>query len=70
MEPVAFTTAMADGTAADYARLGAAWQTHRDAHLADSVLAMRGPTLGYKIDRYQHSLQSAGRAAGNSSAWC
>ena len=65
MEQVAFTR-MADGTAEEYAFLGGHWRAHRDAHLADSLLGllegMRGPTLGYRIDRYQHSLQTATRA--------
>ena len=65
MERAAFT-AMADGAAEEYEFLGGLWRSHRDAHLADSVLAllegMRGPTLGYNIDRNRHSLQSATRA--------
>ena len=65
MDTVQFT-AMADGTREEYAFLGRLWDEHKQAHLADSVLgllkAMQGPTLGYKIDRYRHSLQSATRA--------
>ena len=65
MDTVTFTR-MADGTREEYAFLGGLWDSHKQAHLADSVLgllrAMRGPTLGYKIDRYQHSLQTATRA--------
>lgn len=65
METVTFTR-MADGTREEYEFLGKLWNGHIQMHLADSVLgllrAMQGPTLGYKIDRYQHSLQSATRA--------
>ncbi|MDP6705695.1 MAG: HD domain-containing protein [Alphaproteobacteria bacterium] len=65
MDSVAFTR-MADGTAAEYAVLGRLWQEHRDEHLADNLIALfeqtKGPTLGYKIDRYQHGLQAASRA--------
>ncbi len=65
METVSFTR-MADGTAEEYAFLGRLWTEHHQAQHADTVLgllkAMRGPTLGYKVDRYQHSLQTATRA--------
>lgn len=41
-------------------------QSHLRAHLADSVLdllrSMQGPTLGFQVDRYEHSLQTATRA--------
>ncbi len=64
MKTVSFT-AMKDGTAEDYAFL--AEQPIRDpAAMATGVLAllaqMAGPTFGYKIDRTQHSLQTATRA--------
>ena len=65
MDTVSFTR-MDQGTREEYDFLGGLWTAHKQDHLADSVLglltAMRGPTLGYKIDRYQHSLQSATRA--------
>ncbi len=65
METIDFIQ-MKDGTRAEYEFLGGLWNTHNEAHLADGVLAllkaMRGPKLGYKIDRYEHSLQSATRA--------
>jgi len=65
MQTIAFTQ-MTDGTREEYDFLGGLWHAHVQDHLADSVLglltAMRGPTLGYKIDRYQHSLQTAARA--------
>ena len=65
MESISFTR-MDQGTAEEYAFLGRLWEEHKQAHLAESVLGllkqMQGPTLGYQIDRYQHSLQSATRA--------
>ncbi len=65
MDSIGFTQ-MKDGTREEYEFLGGLWQAHIQATLADNVLgllkAMQGPTLGYKIDRYQHSLQSATRA--------
>jgi len=65
MESVAFTR-MEDGTAEDYAFLGKLWSEHRERHLVDNVLGLleplRGPKLGYRVDRYEHSLQSATRA--------
>ena len=65
MQTVSFTR-MDQGTAAEYAFLGGLWDEHKHQHLVGNVLGllgqMRGPTLGYKIDRYQHSLQSATRA--------
>jgi predicted HD phosphohydrolase len=65
METVSFTR-MDEGTAEEYAFLGKLWEEHRRAHLVDTVLGllrlMQGPKLGYKIDRYQHSLQTATRA--------
>ena len=65
MDTVSFTQ-MKDGTREEYLFLGGLWEAHNRAHLADNVLgllkAMQGPKLGYRIDRYQHSLQSATRA--------
>lgn len=65
MEQVSFTR-MDRGTQAEYQLLDRLWHRHKNEHLADSVLAllaaMRGPTLGYQVDRYEHSLQSASRA--------
>ncbi len=58
-------TCMTDGTAEDYALLGAALETER-AKVADNLLALlrglRGHNPGYRIDRYRHSLQTATRA--------
>ena len=65
MDTIDFTQ-MKDGTREEYQFLSGLWQAHIEANLADSALgllkAMRGPTLGYKIDRYHHSLQTATRA--------
>ncbi len=64
-ETVTFTR-MADGTVEDYALLVRNAETHVRATLADSVLGslklLQGPTLGYRIDRFEHSLQTATRA--------
>ena len=65
METVSFTR-MDQGTAEDYALVMRIAEEHKQEHLADQVLGMlrlmAGPMLGYRIDRYQHSLQSATRA--------
>ena len=63
-ETVEFTR-MADGTFEDYQLLERKYQALVD-QFPDEVLAalkrLGGDKLGYKIDRYQHSLQSATRA--------
>ena len=60
---------MEHGTAEDYELLDAAFYTHARTGLVDNLLnilqCLRGPTLGYQIDRYDHSLQSATRALRN-----
>ncbi len=65
MDSVSFTR-MDQGTAEDYALVDGLLRAHTEANLADSVLgtlkAMQGPKFGYRIDRYQHSLQTATRA--------
>ena len=65
MDSVSFTR-MDQGTAEDYALVDALLRAHKDATLADNVLgllaAMKGPKLGYRIDRFEHSLQTATRA--------
>jgi len=57
---------MADGTREDYAVLGALYAEHTHGELVENLVTllkvMEGPKLGYQIDRYQHSLQSASRA--------
>ncbi len=65
METVSFTR-MDQGTAEDYAFLDRIENAHKDAHLVDSLLgllkSLAGPALGYQVDRFEHSLQSASRA--------
>lgn len=59
-------TAMADGTREDYEFLGPLFAEHARRELVGNILGllelMKGPKLGYQIDRHQHSLQSATRA--------
>ena len=66
MSHSARATAMADWSAADYAEIFAQTERLTEATLVENVLgllrAMKGPMLGYPIDRYDHSLQSATRA--------
>jgi predicted HD phosphohydrolase len=65
MKQVSFTQ-MKDGTREEYEFLGPIYHEHHRQTLADEVLLMlkklEGPRLGYPIDRFQHSLQSATRA--------
>lgn len=60
---------MEDGSADDHRYLIEQYDRHTGAGLVDNVIGMlgllEGPTLGYRIDRYQHSLQSATRALRN-----
>jgi len=62
-------TAMADGDQADYEMLTPLFEEHARGALVGNLTSMlsmlKGPTLGYKIDRYDHSLQSATRAFRN-----
>ncbi|MDG1087757.1 MAG: HD domain-containing protein [Acidimicrobiales bacterium] len=62
-------TSMQDGDQADYELLTPLFEEHARAALVDNLTTMldmlRGPTLGYQIDRYDHSLQSATRAFRN-----
>jgi predicted HD phosphohydrolase len=57
---------MEDGTKEDYEFLGEEFSEHTLGVLVENLLAMlrvlQGPTLGYQVDRYEHSLQSASRA--------
>lgn len=59
-------TRMEDATRDDVALVVEQAQGHLRAHLVDHLLAMldgmRGPTLGFQVDRYEHSLQTATRA--------
>jgi len=62
---VAFTE-MKDGTDEDYQILAGYEPTDRTelvAHLLDLLDRLKGPLLGYPVDRYLHSLQTATRAA-------
>ena len=65
MDTVSFVN-MADGSREEYEFLDREWKAHMDGQATRNALEMlgklKGPTLGYKIDRYQHSLQSATRA--------
>jgi predicted HD phosphohydrolase len=62
-------TSMADGDQADYEMLTPLLEEHTRgalvANLTSMLKMLQGPTLGYKIDRYDHSLQSATRALRN-----
>ena len=68
METVSFVD-MADMTAEDAQIISEAFSAHARVHLANQLLdilrSMRGPTFGYRVDRYRHSLQSATRALRN-----
>ena len=58
-------TAMADGTAEDWATIVQAGQGHRGAHVDRILSHMRlldGDHGGYAVDRLEHSLQTATRA--------
>ena len=59
-------TKMAEGTRADYEMLGEIYTEHTQGEVVDNMVrlleVMKGPKLGYQIDRYDHSLQSASRA--------
>lgn len=65
MEEVSWT-AMADGTREDYEMLGEKYAAHTQGEVVENMVrlleVMKGPKLGYQIDRYEHSLQSASRA--------
>ena len=62
-------TEMQHGTREDYEYLGPVFEAHARGALVDNLVTMlgtlRGPKLGYQVDRYQHSLQSASRAMRN-----
>jgi len=65
MDTVSFTR-MDQGTVEDYALATRLYRAHKEEHLVGNLLAMlkqmQGPMLGYKVDRYEHSLQTATRA--------
>jgi len=60
---------MDQGTKEDYEFLGPLFDEHVGGQLIESLVkllkSMEGPKLGYQIDRYEHSLQSASRALRN-----
>ena len=60
---------MSEGSRQDYEMLNEAFESHTKSGLVANLVGMldllRGPTLGYQIDRYQHSLQAASRALRN-----
>ncbi len=62
-------TQMSDGTRADYQRLTPLFERHARSNLVGNLVSMlrmlEGPTLGYQVDRLEHSLQSATRAHRN-----
>ena len=62
-------TEMQHGTREDYEMLGPAFETHARENLVPNLVTMlgmlKGDPLGYQIDRYDHSLQSATRALRN-----
>jgi predicted HD phosphohydrolase len=68
MEHVSWTS-MEDGTPEDYEFLGRHYNEHSKSEQVENLVkllkVMEGPKLGYQIDRYQHSLQSATRALRN-----
>ena len=64
MKSVSFTR-MEDGTAEEYAFLTPLHEKCRNGvsdRLLELLKAMKGDKLGYQVDRYTHSLQSATRA--------
>lgn len=60
---------MSEGSAEDYRSLSEIYEAHAAQSLVPNLAGMlrllEGPKLGYQIDRYQHSLQSASRAIRN-----
>jgi len=68
MEQVSWTR-MEEGSREDYEFLGSVFHDFTRAAHVDNLVrllkALEGPTLGYQIDRYGHSLQSASRALRN-----
>ena len=59
-------TRMDDATPEQLAVVVQEAETHLMGRVADHLLAqldtLKGPTLGYQVDRYEHSLQTASRA--------
>ena len=65
MDMVSFTR-MDQGTEEEYRFLEDIEVRQKETHLVENILgllqSLAGPSLGYQIDRYQHSLQTATRA--------
>lgn len=59
-------TSMEAGTRADYQMLMPLYEDHARDTVVDNLFGLlgqlKGPKLGYRVDRYEHSLQSASRA--------
>jgi predicted HD phosphohydrolase len=57
---------MSDGTTEEFNRIIESANEHLHGHLVPTLLAnlqsLAGPTLGYRVDRLEHSLQTATRA--------
>jgi predicted HD phosphohydrolase len=57
---------MDQGTTEEFEHIVERANAHLHTHLVDNVFgllrSMQGDTLGYRVDRYEHSLQSATRA--------
>ena len=62
---VAFTR-MSDGTTEEFNHIIESANAHLHGHLVPTLMAnlqsLAGPTLGYRVDRLEHSLQTATRA--------
>ena len=67
--PTVGWTSMEDGDRADYEMLTPLFEAHARGALVGNLTSMlgmlKGPKLGYQIDRYDHSLQSATRVFRN-----
>ncbi|MFL2749288.1 MAG: hypothetical protein ACJ0DI_07365 [bacterium] len=69
IKSVSFTR-MEDGTAEEYAFLTPLYEKCRNGvsdPLLELLKSMKGDKLGYQVDRYTHSLQSATRAESDGS---
>jgi len=66
MATIGTFTRMDDATAEELAVVVAEAKVHLTDRVPDRLLAqletLKGPTLGYQVDRYEHSLQTASRA--------
>jgi len=65
IQQVTFTR-MEDGTPEELALIVREATAYKQAHLVDNIFGMlrqmKGEQLGYRVDRYEHSLQTATRA--------